>query len=147
MLASCILRTFEKTLTAVDILKFTEEDEMKYLIVEHSSGKYFGCNLHESNKRSTAFSIVHDKDELMIMKWKVAKVIPTWVLGFVDWNNLKTSYNAMLSQDVEMVNTNDVLNAYNRNVGNDDEVNWSEKKNEDAKIKTADPLYVGDGLF
>ncbi len=81
------------------------------------------------------------------MGWKVAKVIPTWVLGFVDWNNLVTSYNAMLSQDVEMVNTNDVLNANNVNVGNNDEVNWSEKKIEDANIKTADPLYVGDGFF
>jgi hypothetical protein len=57
-----------------------------------------------------------------------------------------TSYNAMLSQDIEMVNTNEVLNADNVNVGNDDEVNWSENIIEDAN-KTADPLYVGDGLF
>ncbi len=82
----------------------------------------------------------------MVMGWKVAKVIPTWVLGFVDW--LMTSYNAMLSQDVEMVNTtNDVFYANNVNVGNNDEVNWCEKEIEDAKIKTADPLHVGDGLF
>ncbi len=147
MLAPCIVRTFAKTLTVVDIIEFTEEDEMKNLIVEHSSGKYFGFNLRESNKRSTAFSIVQDKDQLMVMGWKVAKVIPTWVLGFVDWNNSILSYNATLSQDVEMVNTNDVLSADNVNVGNDDEVNWSEKKIEDANIKTADPLYVGDGLF
>ena len=38
LLAPCIVRTFEKSLTAVDIIKFTEEDEMKYLIIEHSSG-------------------------------------------------------------------------------------------------------------
>ncbi len=120
---------------------------MKYANVEHSSGKHFGFNLCESVERSTVFSIVQDKDEFMVMGWKVAKVIPTWVLGFVDWNNLMTSYNATLSQDIEMVNTNDVLNANSVNVGNDDEVNWSEKKNQDAKIKTADPLYVGDGLF
>jgi hypothetical protein len=37
LLAPCIVRTFEKTFTVVDIIKFTEEDEMKYLIVEHSS--------------------------------------------------------------------------------------------------------------
>jgi hypothetical protein len=58
------------------------------------------------------------------------------------------SYNDTLSQDVEMVNTtNDVSNADHVNVGNNDEVNWCEKEIEDAKIKTADPLYVGDGLF
>ncbi len=83
----------------------------------------------------------------MVMGWKVTKVIPTWVLSFVDWNNLMTSYNATLSQDVEMVITNDVLNVNNVNVANDDEVDWREKEIEDAKIKTADPLYVGNGLF
>jgi hypothetical protein len=121
---------------------------MKYLIVEHSSGKYFGFNLRESNEHTSAISIMQDKDEFMVMGWKVAKVIPTWVLGFVDWNNLMMSYNATLSQDIEMVNTtNDVFNADSVNVGNNDEVNWCEKEIEDAKIKTADPLYVGDGLF
>ncbi len=102
---------------------------MKYLIVEHSSGKYFRFNICKSNERSTAFSIVQDKDEFMVMGWKVATDIPTWVLGFVDQNNLMLSYNATLSKDVEMVNTNDVLNANNVNVGNDDEVDWNEKKN------------------
>ncbi len=59
-----------------------------------------------------------------------------------------TSYNAMLRQDVEMVNTtNDIFNADNVNVGYNDEVNWYEKIIEDAKIKTSDPRYVGDGLF
>ncbi len=38
LLAPCIVRTFEKSLTAADIIKFTEEDEMKYLIIKHSSG-------------------------------------------------------------------------------------------------------------
>ncbi len=97
---------------------------MKYLIIKHSSGNYFGFNLHESTERTFEIGIVQDKEEFMVMGWKVAKVIPTWVLGFVDWNNLMTSYNATLRQDVEMVNTNDVFNADNVNVGNNDEVNW-----------------------
>ncbi len=141
------MNILQKSLTAVDIIKFTEEDEMKYLIIEHSSDNYFGFNLHESNKRTSAISIMQDKEEFMVMRWKVANVIPTWVLGFVDWNNLMTSYNATLRQDVEMVNTNDVFNANNVNVGNNDEVNWCEKEIEDAQIKSADPLYVEDGLF
>jgi hypothetical protein len=45
------------------------------------------------------------------------------------------------------VNTNGIFNADNVNVGNNDEVNWCEKEIENAKIKTADPLYLGDGLF
>ncbi len=131
-----------------DIIKFTEEDEMKYLTVEHSSGKYFGFNLRESDELTSANSIMQDKNEFMVMGWKVAKVINTWILGSVDWNNLMTSYNATPSQDVEMANTtNDVFNADNVNDGNNDEVNRCEKEIEDAKIKTADPLYVGDGRF
>ena len=91
LIAPCIVRTFEKSLTAVKIIKFTEEDEMKYLIIEHSSGNYFGFNLHESNERTSGISIVQDKEEFVVMRWKVAKVIPTWVLRFVDWNILMTS--------------------------------------------------------
>ncbi len=146
LLAPRIVRTFEKTLTVVYIIKFTEEDELKYLIFEHSSGKYFVFNLRESDKRTSAISIVQDKDEFMVMGWKVAKVIPTWVLCFVDWNNLMTSYNIMLSQDIKMVNTtSDIFNADNINVGNNEEVNWRKKEIEGAKIKTADPLYTSDG--
>ncbi len=58
LLAPHIVRTFEKTLNVVDIIKFTEEDDMKYLIVEHSSGKYFGFNLCESNEHTSTISIV-----------------------------------------------------------------------------------------
>jgi hypothetical protein len=94
------------------------------LIIKHSSGNYFGFNLHESDKRTSAISIVQDKEEFMVMGWKVAKVIPTRVLGFMDWNNLMTSYNATLRQDIEMVNTSDIFNPDNVNVGNNDEVNW-----------------------
>jgi hypothetical protein len=143
LLAPCIVRTFEKTFTVVDIIKFTEEDEMKYLIVEHSRGKYFGFNLRESDKRTSAISIVQDKDEFMVMGWKIAKVIPTWVLGFVDWNNLMTSYNATLSQDIEIVNTtNDVFNADNVNVGNNDELDWCEKEIEVPKSKLQTPSML-----
>jgi hypothetical protein len=39
---------------------------MKYLIVEHSSGKYFGFSLRESNERTSANSNVQDKDEFMV---------------------------------------------------------------------------------
>jgi hypothetical protein len=38
LLAPCIVRTFKKSPTAVDITKFNEEDDMKYLIIKHSSG-------------------------------------------------------------------------------------------------------------
>jgi hypothetical protein len=120
-------------LTAVDIIKFTEEDEMKHLIINHSSGNCFGCSLHESNERTSEISIVQDKEEFMVMGWKVAKVIPTWRLGFVDWNNLRMPYKATLRHDIKIVNTNDMFNADNVNVGNNDEVNWCDKEIEDAK--------------
>jgi hypothetical protein len=103
----------------------------------------FGFNLCESTERTSAISIVQDKDEFMVMGRKVAKVIPTWVLDFVDWNNLMMSYNATLSQDVEMVNTtNDVFNANSINVVNNDEVNWCEKEIEEPKSKLHTPSML-----
>jgi hypothetical protein len=73
LLPTRIVRTFNKSLTAADIIKFTQEDEMKYLIIEHYSGNYFGFNIHERNKRTSAISIVQDQEEFMVMGWKVAK--------------------------------------------------------------------------
>jgi hypothetical protein len=64
LLAPCIVRTFKKSLTAVNIIKFTEEDEMKYLIIEHSSGNYFGFNLHESNERIPRLVLCKKKKNL-----------------------------------------------------------------------------------
>ncbi len=64
LLGPCIVRTFEKSLTAVDIIKLTEEDEMKYLIIEHSSGNYFGFNLHESNKHTSVIVLCKTKKNL-----------------------------------------------------------------------------------
>jgi hypothetical protein len=77
LLAPCIVRAFEKSLTAVNIIKLTEEDKMKYLIIKYPSGNYFGLCLHESNERTSAISNVQEKEEFMVMGWKVAKVIPT----------------------------------------------------------------------
>jgi hypothetical protein len=95
LLASCIVRTFDKSLTAVDIIKFTEEDEMKYLIIEHSSGNYFGFNLHESDERTSAISIVQDKEEFMVMGWKVAKsysYLGSRFCGLEQFNDVLQSY-------------------------------------------------------
>ncbi len=61
-----------------------------------------GFYLHESNERTSAISIAQDKDEFMVMGWKVATVIPTWVLGFLNWTKFMTFYNATLSKNIEM---------------------------------------------
>ena len=67
------------------IRKLQKLIEMKFLIIEHSSGKYFAFNLSDTEECSTAFGIIQDKFEFMVMGWKVAKSMPTWTVGFSDW--------------------------------------------------------------
>ncbi len=120
---------------------------MKYLIIEHSSGKYFAFNLLDAEESSSAFSIVQDKFEFMVMGWKVAKAIPTWVLGFSNWKNLMISYDGAINQEDGNLHSNVDHNVKVLNCDNNDENNWNQNEFQDAKIKCADPLYVGDGLF
>ena len=123
-------------------MKFIEEDEMKFLIIEHSSGKYFAFNLSDTEECSTAFGIIQDKFEFMVMGWKVAKVIPTWVLVYSDWKDFMSSIKASPSnqEDGKRHAQNDDNAVYD---GDD----WNNSQIEQARIKSADPLYVADGLF
>jgi hypothetical protein len=43
-----------------DIMKFTKDDKMKYLVVEYTNGCFYGFNLVVKNERQTATNIVAD---------------------------------------------------------------------------------------
>ncbi len=52
----------DKQLTSADIIKFTKDDNMKYLVVEYSNGNFYGFNLVDANERQDAKNIVADVD-------------------------------------------------------------------------------------
>jgi hypothetical protein len=77
----------------------------------------------------------------MVMGWKVARVIPTWVLGYSDWKDFMTSIKGSTNQEDGKLHAHVDANAIY------DEIDWNSAHIEQARIKSADPLYVGDGLF
>jgi hypothetical protein len=66
---------------------------------------------------------------------------------FFDWKNLMISYNGAINQEDGKLHSNVDHNVEVLNCDNNDENNWNQNEIQDAKIKSADPLYVGDGLF
>lgn len=123
-------------------MKFIEEDEMKFLIIEHSSGKYFAFNLPDTEKCSTAFGIIQDKFEFMVMGWKVAKSMPTWTVGFSDWKMENLSYN-----NVSNVEDGKPHSSVDPNSNEKEDSNWDQNEIQATKMISSDHLYVSDGLF
>lgn len=150
-----VVRTFGKHLTIEQINQFINEDKMNYIIFEYSDDKYYAFNLHECEEYTSAIRIIEDKLEFMVMGWKVCRIIPTWVLVYSDWKVLMSSINALPSnhEDGNSINAlptnqedgklharDDVNEFY-------DDIDWNNRDIEEARIKSADPLYVSDGLF
>jgi len=137
-----VVRTFGKLLTTEQINEFIQEDNMKYLIIEYSGEKYYAFNLLDGEEYANAISIIQDTLDFMVMGWKVALVIPTWVLGYSDWKDFMSSLNASPTnqEDGKPQAVVDVNAIY-------DGIDWDNKQIEQARIESADPIYVGDGLF
>jgi hypothetical protein len=113
---------------------------MKYLIIEYSGEKYYAFNLLDDVECFNAIGIIQDKLEFMVMVWKVARAIP-WVLGFSDWKDFMISIKCATNQADGKMHADVHVNA------NNDENGWNKEEIEQAQVESADPLYVGDGVF
>jgi hypothetical protein len=84
---STINRTnFDKQLTLADIIKFTKDDKMKYLVVEYINGNFYGFNLVDANERRDAKIIVADVDnDFTICGWRISKDKPSWAASYAKW--------------------------------------------------------------
>ena len=99
---------------------------MKYLIIEYSDKKYYAFNLLDDLECSSAFGIVQDKLEFMVMGWKVARAIPTWVLGYSDWKDFMISIKCATNQEDGKLHADVHVNANNNENG------WNEEEIEQA---------------
>jgi hypothetical protein len=69
-------------MTIDDIVKFTMDDKMKYLVVEFTNGCFYGFNLVVENERQTATNIVADVDnDFTITGWRMFKKLPSRALS------------------------------------------------------------------
>jgi hypothetical protein len=95
---------FNKTLSIANIIRFTREDKYKFLIVEYVFSNIYGFNLGVKVEQTAAINIVKDKTDFTVEGWKIAKEIPTWVLGYDDWVN--DVPNHLHGHDTELMNVN-----------------------------------------
>jgi hypothetical protein len=82
---------FQKKITFDEILKFVEDEQFKFLVLESIDDNYYGFNLKNKLERKTAkeivlgnWTVVVNADEYII-GWKMAKKLPSWVNNAVAW--------------------------------------------------------------
>ncbi len=70
-----------------DIMEYTKNENFKYLVIKASHGNYYGFNLRVKMEQTYAMKIVspNDPDNFMVVGWKVAKKLPTWVCNANSW--------------------------------------------------------------
>ena len=91
----------DKQLTLADIIKFTKDDNMKYLVVEYSNGNFYGFNLVDANERQDAKNIVADVDnDFTICGWRISKTKPSWAASYQEWQSY--IQNSHFDQDVRI---------------------------------------------
>ncbi len=65
---------FNKELTLLDIMKFTKDDNMKCLVVEHANGSFYGFSLVDENERHDATNIIADVgNDFTIIGWRISE--------------------------------------------------------------------------
>ena len=141
---------FKKTLSIANIIRFTREDKYKFLIVEYVTEAIYGFNLGVKVEQTAAINIIKDKTDFTVEGWKIAKEIPTWVLGYDDWVNDVPNHlmnvnfsNAAGSLVVVDEAVEEGIDAQyyvdpkdNENEGQDEEEYWSEAADSDGDAKT-----------
>jgi hypothetical protein len=137
-------------LSIANIIRFTREDKYKFLIVEYVTKAIYGFNLGVKVEQTAAINIVKDKTDFSVEGWKIAKEIPTWVLGYDNWVNdvpnqlMNVNFSdaagslVVVDEAVEegidaqyFVDPKD-----NENEGQDEEEYWSEAADSDGDAKT-----------
>ncbi len=68
-------------------MEYTKNENYKYLVIEASHGNYYGFNLRVKMERTYAMKIASpdEPDNFMVIGWKVAKKLPTWVCNANSW--------------------------------------------------------------
>ncbi len=74
---------FQKKITFDEILKFVEDEQLKYLVLESINDNFFGFNLKMKLERKTEKEIVLGNRTVLVyadefvIGWKVAKELPS----------------------------------------------------------------------
>ncbi len=68
-------------------MEYKENKNFNYLVIKSSHGEYYGFNLKVKKERSYATKIVSpdERDDFMVVGWKVAKKLPKWICNANSW--------------------------------------------------------------
>jgi hypothetical protein len=70
-----------------DIMEYKENENFTYLVIESSHDDYYGFNLKVKREHTHATKIMspEERDDFMVVGWKVAKKLPTWIHNANSW--------------------------------------------------------------
>ncbi len=89
-------------MTIDDIVKFTKDEKMKFLVVKYTNGCFYGFNLIVKNKRQTATNIVADVDnDFTITGWRMSKKLPSWALSYQEWQSFISAGKSYHDGEIE----------------------------------------------
>jgi hypothetical protein len=68
-------------------MEYTEDENFHYLVIKSCQGEYYGFNLNIKKDRSYATKIVSpdERDDFMVVGWKVLKKRPKWICNADSW--------------------------------------------------------------
>ena len=68
-------------------MEYKEDENFHYLVIESCQSEYYGFNLNIKKEHSYATKIVSpdERDDFMVVGWKVAKKCPKWIRNADSW--------------------------------------------------------------
>ncbi len=78
-------------------MEYKENKNFNYLVIKSSHGEYYGYNLKVKKERSHATKIVSpdERDDFMVVGWKVAKKLHKWICNANSWIDLSVERKTM----------------------------------------------------
>jgi hypothetical protein len=70
-------------------MEYKEGENFHYLVIKSCLGEYYGFNLNIKKEHTYAMKIVSpdQRDDFMVVGWKVAKKRPKWIRNADSWIN------------------------------------------------------------
>ena len=111
-------RTFDKSMTLKEFIKYKVEDDFSYLVIEACNDQFYGFNLRNKEEKNQAKNIVRDSD-WYVVGWKVSRELPSWVKKAKYWADEIVKKN-IIEQDNDCEIVDDKVNDERKDDNNDE---------------------------
>ena len=80
------LKTFGKSMTLKDFIKYKVDDDFAYLVIESCNYQFYWFNPRNKEEKYQATNIVRNSD-WYVVGWKVSRELPSWVKHANYWTD------------------------------------------------------------